>query len=77
MAYNYLAKSYNAKLDVMHVDFYREPKIQRWIDLGFRELMHNSDLVLIEWANLIPEHLPDETKYIKFEHYNNYRRILI
>ena len=36
--------------------------------------MFKNDLVLIEWADLIPDLLPEETKFIKFEHYKNKSR---
>ena len=55
-----LINNYDAKYNVMHVDFYREPNINRWIELGFRELIFSSGLVLIEWADLIPNLLPPE-----------------
>tara|TARA_B100000686_G_C16580997_1_gene858108 strand:+ start:555 stop:971 length:417 start_codon:yes stop_codon:yes gene_type:complete len=63
-----LINNYEADFNVMHVDFYREPNIKRWLELGFQELIFSSDLVLIEWANLIPELIPQEAKIIKFDH---------
>ena len=71
-----LINNYEAKYNVMHADFYREPNKKRWVDLGFNELIYNSDVVLIEWADLIPDLLPEDAKFIKFQHYdNNYRKI--
>tara|TARA_B100000029_G_scaffold514323_1_gene616718 strand:- start:1082 stop:1498 length:417 start_codon:yes stop_codon:yes gene_type:complete len=64
-----LINNYNANCNVMHVDFYREPNKKRWIDLGFNELIYSSDIVLVEWADLIPDILPNDTIFIKFEHY--------
>ena len=69
-----LINNYEASLDVMHVDFYREPNINRWVELGFRELIYNSGLVLIEWADLIPDLIPSEAMMIKFEHINENER---
>ena len=82
LGYNYtvssptftLINNYEASLDVMHVDFYREPNINRWVELGFRELIYSSGLVLIEWADLIPGLIPSETIMIKFEHINENER---
>ena len=82
LGYNYtvssptftLINNYEASLDVMHVDFYREPNINRWVELGFRELIYTSDLVLIEWADLIPGLIPSEAMMIKFEHINENER---
>ena len=69
-----LINNYEAEVNVMHVDFYREPNINRWIDLGFRELLYNSGLVLIEWADLIPDLIPSEAIILKFEHINENER---
>ena len=33
-----------------------------------------NDIVLVEWADLIPDILPEDTIFIKFEHYNNKSR---
>ena len=82
LGYNYtvssptftLINNYEASLDVMHVDFYREPNINRWVELGFRELIYSSGLVLIEWADLIPSLIPSEAMMIKFEHINENER---
>ena len=82
LGYNYtvssptftLINNYEASLDVMHVDFYREPNINRWVELGFRELIYSSGLVLIEWADLIPGLIPSEAMMIKFEHINENER---
>ena len=82
LGYNYtvssptftLINNYEASLDVMHVDFYREPNINRWVELGFRELIYSSGLVLIEWADLIPDLIPPEAMMIKFEHINENER---
>ena len=82
LGYNYtvssptftLINNYEASLDVMHVDFYREPNINRWVELGFRELIYSSGLVIIEWADLIPGLIPSEAMMIKFEHINENKR---
>ena len=46
--------------------------------MGFEEMMYKSDLVIIEWANLIPQLLPEDTSVIIFEHINlNERKIYL
>ena len=73
-----LINNYDAKFNVMHVDFYREPNIERWIEIGFKELILKNNIILVEWANLLPELLPKDTLNLNFEHYNkNKRRIYI
>ena len=63
-----LINNYDAKYNVMHVDFYREANMERWREIGFKDLLINSQIVLVEWADLLPDLLPKETLYIKFEH---------
>ena len=60
-----LVNSYEADYNVIHADFYREPNIDRWNDFGFRELIYKNDIVLVEWADLIPDILPEDTIFIK------------
>ena len=63
-----LINNYDAKYNVMHVDFYREANMERWREIGFKDLLINSEIVLVEWADLLPDLLPEETHFIKFEH---------
>ena len=73
-----LINEYDADLYVIHVDFYREENINRWKNIGFEETMYNSDLVVIEWSNLIPEILPEDMKILQFEHVDiNERKIYL
>ena len=73
-----LINNYDAKYNVMHVDFYRENNINRWKEIGFKDLLINSEIVLVEWADLLPDLLPEETIFIKFEHCNdNTRKIYL
>ena len=72
-----LINEYYADLKVIHVDFYREENIMRWRNLGFEEIINNSDIILIEWSNLIPELLPHNIKLITFEHIERNKRKLL
>jgi len=69
-----LINNYDANFNVMHVDFYREKDVQRWREIGFKNLIIDTDVVLVEWADLLPELLPAETLYIKFEHCSDNKR---
>ena len=69
-----LINNYDANFNVMHVDFYREKHVQRWREIGFKNLIIDTDVVLVEWADLLPELLPEETVYIKFEHCSDNKR---
>ena len=71
-----LVNEYLANIKIIHIDFYRETNIDRWYSLGFNDYLRTDNILLIEWGNLIPDLLPDNTKNIYFEHVDiNKRRI--
>ena len=71
-----LINEYDAKYKVIHIDFYREENIQRWHNIGFDYLFDNDAVILIEWADLFPELLPENTYRLFFDHYHQkYRKI--
>ena len=37
-----LINNYDAKYNVMHVDFYREANMERWREIGFKDLLINN-----------------------------------
>ncbi|MBV6273532.1 tRNA (adenosine(37)-N6)-threonylcarbamoyltransferase complex ATPase subunit type 1 TsaE [Alcaligenaceae bacterium CGII-47] len=54
-----LLESYNvSNLYFYHFDFYRFSDAREWLDAGFRELMHEAAIVLIEWPEKAGELLP-------------------
>ena len=69
-----LVNEYNAKYKVIHIDFYRDKNIDRWINLGINEYFDNLNIVIIEWPNLIPDLLPDNSIKIFFEHIDKNKR---
>ena len=71
-----LINEYDAKIKVFHIDFYRDSDLSRWNALGLQEILNSNGIVLIEWADLLLELLPNHIKKIYFEHYENkYRKI--
>ena len=71
-----LINEYDAKIKVFHIDFYRDSNLSRWNTIGIEEILNSNGIVLIEWADLLFELLPDNMKKIYFEHYKKkYRRI--
>lgn len=49
------------KLEIHHFDLYRLSREDELEDIGFDEYVYGDEVVtLIEWAELFPEHLPDE-----------------
>ncbi len=63
-----LINEYYAKSKVIHVDFYREENITRWNELGFQNMIHSDSIILIEWADLIPDLLPHIDYKLYFKH---------
>jgi len=72
-----LINEYEADYKVIHIDFYREPNIQRWLQIGIHEYMNSNNIILIEWGNLIPKLLPEETIHIYFKHIEKNKRRII
>ena len=71
-----LINEYNAKIKVIHIDFYRETNIQRWNNLGFHEVLNDDAIIIIEWADLLLDLLPENIVKIYFNHFsNNHRKI--
>ena len=73
-----LINEYVADFQVYHVDFYREDNVHRWKNIGLQEMINSNGVTIIEWADLLPQLVPLNCKYIYFEHYNDqYRRVYI
>ena len=64
---------------VIHIDFYKEKNIQRWIDIGINEYLDSDDnITIIEWGDLHPCLIPKDAIKINFKHIDiNKRRIYI
>ena len=73
-----LINEYPAKIKVLHIDFYRDNNLSRWKNIGFHEMIESDAIVVIEWADLLPDLLPKNLDKVYFEHYENkYRKIFI
>ena len=52
---------YQGKYSVNHFDLYRINNINELYDIGFEEYLDlNNSITFIEWADLIPEILPEK-----------------
>ena len=65
-----LVNEYDAKYPVIHIDCYREEKLERWIKLGMNDYMSEENVVIIEWADKMESLLPSNTIYVQFSHKN-------
>lgn len=78
--YKIKVKSQKSKVkSLIHMDLYRVEDFGQVKDLGLEELWCDpQNLVVIEWAEKIKNHLPKNTIWIKFEYVDeNSRRIEI
>lgn len=74
----YPLKKKKYPIRLVHIDAYRIKMPQEFNHLGFRELMHDKDVViLIEWADKIKKLLPNDTMWIKFRHEKHINKRII
>lgn len=58
-----------------HIDAYRINKPKEIIDLGWKEIINDSqNIILIEWAEKIKKILPKKHFFINFKHINKNKR---
>lgn len=57
-----------------HIDCYRLNSPQDLLDLGFKEIISQPNVVVIEWAEKIKKILPQDTFWIKFEYLDKDKR---
>lgn len=60
-----------------HIDCYRLNSPQDLLDLGFKEIISQPNIVVIEWAEKIKKILPKDTFWIKFEYLDRDKREII
>ena len=65
-----LVNEYDAKYPVIHIDCFRENKLERWIKLGMNDYMDEKNILIIEWADKMKSLLPLNTIQIQFSHKN-------
>ena len=61
-----------------HIDCYRINKPGDLLDLDFKEIINQPNIVVVEWAERIKEILPKNTLWIRFEYLSqNERKITL
>ena len=60
-----------------HIDCYRLSSPQDLLDLGFKEIISQPNIVVIEWAEKIKKILPKDTFWIKFGYLDKDKREII
>ena len=72
-----LINEYDARYPIIHIDFYREENLNRWIKVGFYDYINSKNIVIIEWADKIPSLLPSDHVQIRFAHKGQDKREII
>ena len=76
-----IIRQYGGRLPFYHFDIYRLEEEEELFEIGFDEYLSLGGVVLIEWANQIPEAMPKSAIWIRVEKDLskgvNYRRIEI
>ncbi|MFC7337408.1 tRNA (adenosine(37)-N6)-threonylcarbamoyltransferase complex ATPase subunit type 1 TsaE [Haloferula chungangensis] len=55
------------RLPVFHFDFYRLDSAEALLGIGWDEFLDDGGVVIAEWADLYPELMPEETRWLRFE----------
>ena len=65
-----LIHEYAGKIPLFHCDPYRLNSPEALYDLGFEEYFERGGVVIVEWANLVEDLLPEERLTITLEHFD-------
>lgn len=68
-----IIKEYKGELDLYHMDVYRLSELKE--DLGIIEYFNKNGVTIIEWADLIPEILPENRLDIKIKIIDENKRV--
>lgn len=61
-----IASEYEGSLPLVHIDFYRLRSVEDLARIGWEDFLDGSRVVVIEWANLFPQAIPDGVIRIVF-----------
>lgn len=62
-----IINEYEGKIPLYHFDVYRIAESEEMFEIGFEEYISGNGIVVIEWAELIQEILPQEYIYINIK----------
>lgn len=66
----------DGRLPIFHFDFYRMEKPEEVLALGWDDYFYESGIMIVEWADLFPELLPEGTHWIELKIENDGSRTL-
>lgn len=56
----------DGRVPIFHFDFYRMDTAQQVLTVGWDDFLDEHGVVIVEWADLFPELLPDHTRWFHF-----------
>tara|TARA_B100000676_G_C17573390_1_gene578299 strand:- start:128 stop:553 length:426 start_codon:yes stop_codon:yes gene_type:complete len=62
-----LINEYNADYKIIHIDCYREPDVNRWLNIGLMDYFSRDNILFIEWPEKIKDVLPNDINKLFFE----------
>lgn len=57
----------DGRLPLFHFDFYRMDEAAQVLTVGWDDILDEPGVVIVEWADLFPELLPEHTRWFYFE----------
>lgn len=74
--FNYVLEYFSGRLPLYHFDVYRLSEAQEIYEIGYEDYLYGDGVMLIEWANIIEEELPNEYIKIVFEYHGDKTRYI-
>ena len=78
--FTYINEYHGKTQEIIHIDAYRLHNGQELIDMGIWEYYESDAIVIIEWADIVAEAVPEDAIGLSFrtvEHNENVREIMI
>jgi tRNA threonylcarbamoyladenosine biosynthesis protein TsaE len=69
-----LVNEYKGRYTLYHMDFYRLENLPEVLSAGLEEYLHDSGVVVLEWADRWPEILPEKRVMVQFVIIDDRRR---
>jgi len=69
-----LVNEYRARCTLYHMDLYRLERISEILATGLEEYLYNDGVAVVEWADRLPEILPEWSIALSFEILDDNRR---
>jgi len=69
-----LINEYESDKKVIHIDCYRETNIKRWINIGIEDYFNESNIVIIEWPEILEDIIPDYAIKVNLKHVDDNTR---